>query len=163
MVIMGGISHDLRTYAARLRLRAELIADEQERAKVVRDLDEMNRLLDDFLMALDASPREREQELFEVVPLLEREVEDRRLAGAPVSLSVSSLAETTQMLGHPLAIRRLVANLTDNAIAYGHQAIITATLDNDELIITVDDKGPGIAPDDRMRVFEPFMRLRSVT
>jgi signal transduction histidine kinase len=161
MVIMGGISHDLRTYAARLRLRAEMIPDEQERAKAVRDLDEMNCLLDDSLLALDASPQSREHELFEVAPLLARELEDRRLAGAPVSLSISSQAETTQLLGDPLAIRRLVANLTDNAIAYGQQAAITATVDGDDLIITIDDKGPGIAADQRLRVLEPFVRLEA--
>jgi signal transduction histidine kinase len=161
MVIMGGISHDLRTYAARLRLRAEMIPDEQERAKAVRDLDEMNRLLDDSLLALDASPQAREHELFEVAPLLARELEDRRLAGAPVSLNISPQAETTQLLGDPLAIRRLVANLTDNAITYGRQAAITATVDGDDLIITIDDKGPGIAADQRLRVLEPFVRLEA--
>ena len=161
IVIMGGISHDLRTYAARLRLRAEMIADEQERAKAVRDLDEMNHLLDDSLMALDASPKPREQELFELAPLLEREVEDRRLGGAPVSLSVSRRAETTQLLGDPLAIRRLIANLTDNAIAYGRQAAIAANVDGDDFVITIDDKGPGIATDQRLRVLEPFVRLEA--
>jgi signal transduction histidine kinase len=112
-------------------------------------------------MALDASPKAREQELFEVAPLLEREFEDRRLAGAPVSLSVSRQAEMMQILGDPLAVRRLVANLTDNAIAYGRQATIAADVDGDDLVITIDDKGPGIAADQRQRVLEPFVRLEA--
>jgi len=161
MVIMGGISHDLRTYAARLRLRTEMIADEEERAKAVRDLDEMNRLLDDSLMALDATPQERELELFEVAPILAREVEDRQLAGASVSLNVSARAATAQVLGEPLAIRRLIANLTDNAIVYGREAAIAADIENQQLVVAIDDKGPGIPIAERARVLEPFVRLEA--
>jgi signal transduction histidine kinase len=54
MALIGGISHDLRTYATRLRLRAELIADGDERAEAVHDLDDMQRLLDDSLLAIEA-------------------------------------------------------------------------------------------------------------
>lgn len=161
MVIMGGISHDLRTYAARLRLRAEMIADAEERAKAVRDLDEMNRLLDDSLMALDAAPQERALELFDVAPILEREVEDRKLAGAPVALQMSPRAAAAQVLGEPLAIRRLIANLTDNAIAYGQKASIAADTDGDDIVITIDDAGPGIPESERSRVLEPFVRLET--
>lgn len=161
MMIMGGISHDLRTYAARLRLRAEMIVDEEERAKAVRDLDEMNRLLDDSLMALDATQQQRELDLFDLAPILEREVEDRKLAGAPISLQLSSRAAAAQVLGEPLAIRRLIANLTDNAIAYGHEASIAADLEDDDIVITIDDRGPGIPAAERQRVLEPFVRLEA--
>ncbi|MGE0023062.1 MAG: sensor histidine kinase [Hyphomicrobium sp.] len=158
-VIASGISHDLRTYAARLRLRAELIADTDERAKVVRDLDDMSRLLDDSLLAFEARPPDREQQLFGIGPLLERETEDRRLAGSKVSLLLSDEAAAAEMLGDPLAIRRLIANLTDNAITYGGEASIAARVENGMIVITIDDKGPGIGAADRERVLEPFVRL----
>jgi signal transduction histidine kinase len=159
MVILGGISHDLRTYAARLRLRAELIGDEQERAKAISDLDDMNRLLEDSLMAFDMTSGPRELELFDIAPLLAREAEDRQLGGASVSLSLSGETAQAQILGDPLAIRRLVSNLTDNAITYGKEAAIRADVQGEGVVITIDDKGPGIGAADRQRVLEPFVRL----
>jgi signal transduction histidine kinase len=159
MVLVSGISHDLRTYAARLRLRAEMIPDGTERGKAVRDLDDMNQLLEDSLIAFDAAAAPRAQELFEIAPLLEREAEDRRLAGASVSLTMSPAAARAQMLGDTLAVRRLIANLTDNAIAYGREAAICADVAGDVLVLTIDDWGPGIQPDQRERVLQPFVRL----
>jgi signal transduction histidine kinase len=158
-VIVGGISHDLRTYAARLRLRAELIPNIDERAKVVHDLDDMSRLLDDSLLAFESTLPEPEQQLFEIAPLLERERDDRRLAGSSVALSVSDEAATAQILGDPLAIRRLVSNLTENAVTYGGEAAIEANVEDGMIVILIDDKGPGIGSDDRERVLEPFVRL----
>lgn len=159
MVLVSGISHDLRTYAARLRLRAEMIGDESERSKAVRDLDDMSKLLDDSLIAFDATTPPRAQELFEIGPLLQREAEDRRLGGASVSLTMSAAGEPAQVLGDPLAVRRLVANLTDNAIAYGREATITADVADGMVVLTIDDKGSGISPDQRERVLQPFVRL----
>jgi signal transduction histidine kinase len=158
-VLVSGISHDLRTYAARLRLRTEMIPDAAERSKAVRDLDDMNQLLEDSLIAFDAAAAPRTQELFEIAPLLEREAEDRRLGGAAVSLSMSPDAVKAQILGDTLAVRRLIANLTDNAIAYGREAAIDANVAGSELLLTIDDKGPGISPDQRQRVLQPFVRL----
>ena len=158
-VIVSGISHDLRTYAARLRLRAELIPNADERAKVVNDLDDMSRLLDDSLIAFEATSREPEVQLFEIAPLLEREAEDRRLAGAEVSLTVSDEAAAAQILGDPLAVRRLVSNLTDNAITYGGNVAMSVDVEDGMIAIRIDDDGPGISAENRARVMEPFVRL----
>jgi signal transduction histidine kinase len=159
MALIGGISHDLRTYATRLRLRAELIGDAGERAKAIHDLDDMKRLLDDSLLAIEAGVPARAQELVDVAPILEREVEDRRRAGATAALALSPAAKGAQLLGDALALRRLVANLTDNALIYGREALITASVQGNDLVILVDDKGPGINPGEREMVFEPFVRL----
>jgi signal transduction histidine kinase len=161
MVLVSGISHDLRTYATRLRLRAEMIPDGAERANAERDLDDMSQLLEDSLIAFDATAAPRAQELFELAPLLEREAEDRRRGGASVSLAMSPAAAAAQILGDPLAVRRLVANLTDNAVAYGREAAIAAEVAGGELVLTIDDKGPGISPAERARVLEPFVRLEA--
>jgi signal transduction histidine kinase len=159
MALIGGISHDLRTYATRLRLRAELIGDDRERAKAIHDLDDMKRLLDDSLLAIEAGAPVRVQELVEIAPILEREVEDRCRAGAAVSLALSPEAWSAQLIGDALALRRLFANLTDNALAYGREAAIGAEIRGDDLVVSMDDKGPGISPAEREMVFEPFVRL----
>jgi signal transduction histidine kinase len=159
MALIGGISHDLRTYATRLRLRADLIGDDRERAKAIHDLDDMKRLLDDSLLAIEAGAPARSEELIEIAPILEREAEDRQRAGAAVALAVSPAAQGAQLLGDALALRRLIANLTDNALAYGREARIGVDAVGGDLVIQIDDKGPGIDPAEREIVFEPFVRL----
>jgi signal transduction histidine kinase len=161
MALVGGISHDLRTYATRLRLRAELIGDAEERAKAIHDLDDMKRLLDDSLLAIESGAPVRTEELIEIAPLLEREAEDRCRAGAAVTLALSPAAAGAQLIGDALGLRRLFANLTDNALAYGREALISADVKEGELVVLVDDKGPGISPDERAMVFEPFVRLEA--
>jgi signal transduction histidine kinase len=159
MALIGGISHDLRTYATRLRLRAELIADAQERAKAIHDLDDMKQLLDDSLLAIEAGAPVRVQELIEIAPILEREAEDRCRAGAAATLVLSPEARGAHIVGDALALRRLFANVTDNALAYGREARISAHVQDDNLVVLIDDKGPGISPAEREMVFEPFVRL----
>jgi signal transduction histidine kinase len=159
MALIGGISHDLRTYATRLRLRAELIGDAEERAKAINDLDDMKRLLDDSLLAIESGAPARAQELIEIVPILAREAEDRRRAGASISLAVAPAALGAQLIGDALGLRRLIANLTDNALCYGREALLSADVRGDDLVILVDDKGPGISPAEREMVLEPFVRL----
>jgi signal transduction histidine kinase len=161
MALVGGISHDLRTYATRLRLRAEMIADQDERAKAVRDLDDMQRLLDDSLLAIEWGAPRQAEELVDIAPILEREAEDRRRAGAAVSLSIAPAARSAQLVGDTLALRRLIANVTDNALTYGGEAKMSAEIEGETLILTIDDRGPGIGPAERDMVFEPFVRLEA--
>ena len=94
-----------------------------------------------------------------IAGLLEREVSDRRLAGAPVTLDFEDKARTAEILGDPVSLRRLFANLTDNAIAYGGEAKITASTRGERVIVTIDDSGGGIDKELREAVFEPFVRL----
>jgi hypothetical protein len=155
MALIGGISHDLRTYATRLRLRAELIGDASERTKAISDLDDMKRLLDDALLAIEAGAAVRTQELIDLAPILEREAEDRCRAGAAVALALSPAARGAQLIGDALALRRLIANVTDNALSYGREATISADVEGDDLVVLVDDKGPGISPEQRDAAARP--------
>lgn len=158
MALVGGISHDLRTYVTRLRLRADLIPDAAERTKAVEDLDEMSRLLDDSLLAFRTGTPVHHEELVEAAALLTREAEDRRRADKMVTIDLSQAARTAELLGDAIALRRLFANLIDNAIAYGHEAQITADVRGDMLVVTIDDSGPGIREEDRAAMMEPFVR-----
>jgi signal transduction histidine kinase len=159
MALIGGISHDLRTYATRLRLRAELIGDAGERANAIHDLDDMKRLLDDSLLAIEAGAPVRAQELVEIAPILAREAEDRQRVGATVSLTMAAAARGAQLIGDALALRRLFANVTDNAVTYGGEARIGADVEGDDVVVAIDDNGPGIRAEQREMVFEPFVRL----
>lgn len=159
MALVGGISHDLRTYVTRLRLRADLIGDARERDRAIADLEDMSRLIDDSLLAFEAGAPLRHEELVDIAQLLAHEADERRRAGAAVGLAISEKALGAQVIGDPVALRRLVQNLVDNAIKYGERADIAADASARELIVTVDDRGPGIGADDRQTLMEPFVRL----
>lgn len=161
MALVGGISHDLRTYVTRLRLRAELIADPREKDRAIADLEDMSRLIDDSLLAFEAGSPLRHEELVDISQLIEREAEERRMAGAKATFAPVGSAAQCQVIGDPTALRRLVQNLVDNAIKYGAAAEISASVSDGRLIVTVDDRGPGISAADRETLMEPFVRLES--
>lgn len=159
MALVGGISHDLRTYVTRLRLRAEHIPNAAERSKAIADLDDMSRLIDDSLLAFEAGAPLRHEELVEISNLLSRETEERRAAGAEITLQLTNAVPAAQILGDPVGLRRLVQNVVENAIKYGGRADIRADVAQDHIEITIDDVGPGIDPAHHESIMEPFVRL----
>ena len=161
MALVGGIQHDVRTFATRLRLRVDKIPDPEERDRAVTDIAHMIALLDDALLASRAGASELDQELIDFAPLVSAEITDRASTGAPVDLAVDESAEQVTVLGDRLALRRIVENLVDNALKYGQSAKLTLTADAERLALMVDDKGPGIPIDRRQYLLEPFTRLET--
>ena len=156
IAMIGGISHDVRTFLTRLRLRVDRIPDEDERDRAVAEIADMIRLLDDALLASRAGAGELAEELVELALVVGTEVEDRRAAGKPVDVRASG---DTTVLGDRLALRRVVANLIDNALRYGKAAHLSVEADNGWVTLLVDDEGPGIPPEQRDQILEPFVRL----
>jgi signal transduction histidine kinase len=161
MTLVGGIAHDVRTFATRLRLRVDRIADETERQRAVADIDDMIRLLDDAMLSSRASAGELAQEMIELGALVRVEVNDRRTGGTPVDLSCDPAAKDAIVIGDRVALRRILGNLIDNAVKYGRVAHVRITLDNDVAVVIVDDEGPGIPAHERQAMFEPFNRLET--
>lgn len=159
MALVGGIQHDLRTFATRLRLRVDHIPDAVERDRAAADIADMVALLDDAMVASRTGADELDRELIAFAEILRADVADRRAAAAPVDLEVDDKAETATLLGDRLALRRIVANLIDNALNYGQTADVTLAADDHSLLLTVDDQGPGIPTDQRDLLLEPFVRL----
>jgi signal transduction histidine kinase len=156
--VLAAISHDLRTPLTRLRLRAELIDDDEQRAKLRADLDEMEAMIAASLAyARDDAARERAQSL-DLAAVLQTLCEERADGGAEVLyLGPPHLVVT----GRALALRRAFANLIDNAIAYGGGARVDLAGEADGVIVTVDDDGPGLPEAELERVFEPFYRVET--
>lgn len=158
MALVGGIQHDLRTFATRLRLRIDKIADPENRARAAADIADMIALMDDALLASRAGASELDEELIELAPLVEEEVADRLAAGAGIDLVLKDGAAEVSVLGDRLALRRVVANLVDNALRYGRRAHLALAVAGPEVVLIVDDEGPGIPPDQRGLLLEPFTR-----
>ena len=161
MAMLGGISHDVRTFATRLRLRVDHIPEGAERERAIGDITDIIRLLDDALLSSRAGAGELSEELVDFGEIVQAEVEDRKAAGAPVDLRKDSLSTGTTILGDRLALRRIVSNLIDNAVKYGQAAHLSLEADPKMVLLTVDDEGAGIPAELREELFEPFVRLET--
>lgn len=154
-VMLGAIGHDLKTPLAALRVRIESVEDEGERARMAATIEDITRSLDDILsLARVGRPSDPVEptELNALVGEVAAEFED---LGEPVSF------EPAGRIVLPLRatwLRRAVRNLTVNALRYGQQARIAVERAGGEVLIRIEDDGPGI-PEERMEaMFQPFAR-----
>lgn len=160
MAMLGGISHDVRTFATRLHLRLEKIPDRAEREHAIQDINDMIRLLDDALLAARAGAARLSEEMVEIDDLVRSEVAVRQADGARIDFTPAASASPV-VLGDRLALRRIIANLADNAIKYGHAAHLVSRVDGSHVTLTVDDEGHGIPVAQRQAMMEPFSRLET--
>ena len=161
MAMLGGISHDVRTFATRLRLRIDKISDSAERDRAAADISDMIHLLDNALLASRAGAGELAEELVEIDDLIRAEVADRQSGAARIDYQAGHWRQAPTVLGDRLALKRVIANLADNAIKYGAAAHLKSRIDGSSILIIVDDEGPGIPPDKRAAMLEPFSRLET--
>jgi signal transduction histidine kinase len=157
--ILTAMSHDLKTPITRLRLRSEMLDDETLRGKIARDLDEMEAMVTQTLDYMrHASSREALQPV-DLNALLESLQSDYRDTGGTVEIEGTAAQPAVQPIaGRPLALRRCLANLIDNAIRYGKRALIKVEDSAAGVTIRVLDEGPGIRDDELEQAFEPFYR-----
>lgn len=155
-MMLSGVSHDLRTPITRLRLGLSLLEDE-DREPLERDVEEMQRMIDAFLDFAQGDAETALSEPTDVMQLLTTIVEDGQRAGQAVTLG--SLVGKGVIQVRPRALRRAVENLVGNAVRYGEQCRVSATLTEKSLRIRVEDDGPGIAPENRENALKPFVRL----
>lgn len=155
-MMLSGVSHDLRTPLTRLKLGLAMM-DEDEAEPLLRDVDEMQQLLDAFLEFSRGASETGEPEKLVPADLVRRIVEDAQRAGRDVEL-VHCEGEGRISL-RPVAIRRAIENLISNAVRYGTRAELSVVLTDKSLRIRVEDDGPGIPDDKRVEALKPFSRL----
>ncbi|TAL02987.1 MAG: HAMP domain-containing protein [Rhodospirillaceae bacterium] len=156
--MLAAISHDLRTPITRLRLRAEFVEDDGQRDKMLNDLEEMEAMIAATLAFSRDDASNEPIESFDVAMLLATVAADGRAAGHDVTYYGSARLDVK---GRPIALKRAVTNLVDNAVKYGVRARVTLRQIADVIEIVVDDDGPGIPEGERERVFAPFIRLEA--
>ena len=156
--VLAAMSHDLRTPITRLRLRVESIEDEALRARCIEDLDEMTRMVRGALSVFRGLNDEEPKGPVDIDALLQEL--QRRYGEVNANVAIEGHA-SAPIPGKPLALKRCLGNLVDNALQYGEHATIAVTDSDHELTIRVLDNGPGIPEAELERVFEPFYRLES--
>jgi signal transduction histidine kinase len=153
--MLAALSHDLKTFITRLRLRSELLPASHHRDRLIADVGEMAAMVDSTLEYLHGISPERDRAQFDAMALAESVRIDAEDMGWPVAV----LGTTSQPLyGNAQDLRRCLMNLVDNAVKYGGRATIELEDAGNELTIRVCDPGPGVPPAERERVFEPFYR-----
>jgi two-component system, OmpR family, osmolarity sensor histidine kinase EnvZ len=157
--MLAAIAHDLRTYLTRLQLRTAYIRDGRQRSKAEADLTEMSVLLDDVLLFArsEATPCE-EAPVIDAAAEVARYVQTRREMGDDVRPGCPD-PDASLCRCSPVALRRILSNLVDNAIRYGGRATLAVTADSRGVHITISDEGPGIPSHLVPVVLRPFERL----
>ncbi len=157
--MLAAISHDLRTYLTRLRLRVEMMPDPDMRERATRDVEGMDALLNDALTFARTSFANGRSERVDLVEIVRRECAERAAAGSNVKAELPSMP--LHIWGETAALARIAGNLIDNALKYGKEAVVTVSHGGAEALMLVDDRGPGIPVAERERIFEPFLRLEA--
>jgi two-component system osmolarity sensor histidine kinase EnvZ len=157
--MLAAVSHDLRSPLTRMKLELEMLAGGQAQPRDLEDLrsdvEEMGQIVEGYL----AFARGEGQEPIETTDLgamLEEIAERASDAGKLVEVD---LEKPVKLPLRPIAIRRCVKNLVENAIRYADRVDIRATTHGDQAWIAIDDDGPGIPVEEREAVFRPFHRL----
>lgn len=156
--MLAAISHDLRTPITRMKLRAEFVDDDEQREKMLADLDEMEAMISATLsFARDDVAHETVSDL-DLAALVESLCEDMRETGGDVTYEG---CEELSFKGRPVALKRAMTNLIGNALKYGQTCKVLMAEESGQVIIRVQDDGPGIPEDDLEEVFRPFRRVES--
>lgn len=151
--LLAAIAHDLRTPLTRLRFRAEY-APPEHRDRIVQDIERMDAMIGGVLAFVRGEERIARQRL-DFAAIVQSAVDDWADSGADVSVTEVVPVEVD---ADPVALRRLVSNLLENAVKYAGSARCRVCRDGGDALLLVDDEGPGIAEDSLERVFEPFER-----
>jgi signal transduction histidine kinase len=156
--ILAAMSHDLKTPITRMRLRAELLDDDEARERFEADLAEMQAMVQqtlDFMRGLGGGEAAQALDFNALLAQLQA---DQRSMGRDVRVEGRAAAP---LPGIESLLRRCLGNLVDNAVLYGTSARIAVEDTGAAVSVRVRDRGPGIPEDELQQVFEPFYRLEA--
>lgn len=154
--ILAAMSHDLKTPITRMRLRADLMDDDDLRRHFEGDLKEMEAMVTHTLEFMRGLGGGEQRQLVNVMALLESLQSDNEAMGRSVRIEGKAHAPYTGVVS---LLKRCLANLVDNAVLYGGRATVKVEDSASMLTIRVRDEGPGIPETELEKVFEPFYRL----
>jgi signal transduction histidine kinase len=149
------ISHDLRTPITRLKLRSELLDDEVLRNEFEEDLDELDMMVKGALQCVKDSDIHENPTEIKLDAFLGRMVRSAQLAGHAVGYAPSGVT----VYAKPLALKRALGNLLDNALFYGQRAEIEVSDEAGSVVVRVRDHGPGVPEEAIASLFDPYVRL----
>ncbi|MEP9379900.1 ATP-binding protein [Aquabacter sp. CN5-332] len=154
--MLAAIGHDLRTPLTSLRLRAEFVADDELREKILSTVTEIQSMCEATLAFVREEGTAEETRTVDLSALVESLCEDLAELGHTVTFAE---APKISYRCRPASLRRACRNLVENAVRYGECARVRIERSADNIDIVVEDDGPGIPDESREQVFAPFFRL----
>tara|TARA_Y100000590_G_scaffold466441_1_gene641836 strand:- start:2022 stop:3338 length:1317 start_codon:yes stop_codon:yes gene_type:complete len=151
--MLSGISHDLRTPLTRLKLQLALFKQQDVAKKMGEDIEEMERMLNDYLEFASHQKNENTEvsSINDIIKNLVTKYENKKVE--------TDLTENFEINVRPNSIKRCLSNLIDNGLSYGKNVKISTKKTLNNLIILVDDDGPGIPENEYKNVIKPFYRI----
>jgi len=156
-LLLAGISHDLRTPITRVRLASEFLSDQDAEIKagIIADTQDMDDIIDQFIGYVRYGSEEH-KEKGNLGELVENVVEAASKQHTGIE---TQLIKLPQISFKPMAMKRVISNLIENAFRYGKAPVMVKTYkDNDNIHICIRDHGEGIKDLDKKRLFQPFAR-----
>ena len=157
--MLSAVSHDLRTPLTRIKLSLAMLEDEEEKANLLTDIREMERMLDEFLAFAKGDNTEETIE-FSPVDLAHEIRDDWARLGQTLELRVENAAPKNPHVSlRYFAVKRAVQNLVNNAERFGGRVVMTLRLLERSIEFVVEDDGPGIPAEQREAALRPFVQL----
>ena len=151
--MLSGISHDLRTPLTRLKLQLAMINQKDLSEKMSKDIDEMEKMLNDYLQFAKTQAQEKTSQV-ELSELF-NEIKDNLKNNNLEILQVDKIF----LNARPIALKRSFENIIHNGLTYGKKVVVKIEKSSNRAVINVEDDGPGIPEDQYKNVFKPFFRL----
>ncbi len=156
--LLAALGHDLRSPLTAMRVRVEMVEDEETRTRLTAIIAEMQEMVESTLSFARGMVTAEESQSVDMGAWLGALVSDARALGGAATLQApGGLMARIK----PVAMRRAMRNVIENALRYGGGAEVTLEAAGDALRILVRDRGPGIPEDDLERVFDPFVRVEA--
>ena len=152
--MLSGISHDLRTPLTRLKLQLEMLNQKDVSTKMSKDIDEMEKMLNDYLQFAKTQTQESTTKinLGSLLNLIKEKLNNDKI-------TIHNNNLTIELNGRPTSLMRSFENIIQNGLAYGNKVDVNVQKSNKRAIIIFEDDGPGIPEDQYKNVFKPFFRL----
>lgn len=154
--MLAAISHDLRSPITRLRLRAEMLPADATSERMLADLAEMEAMVSSTLDFARGESDDEAAQAIDLAATLEAVCDNASDMGLPAEFDWPGRLVCTC---RPLAMKRALANLVENAARYGGRAFVQARRAGREVVVIIEDQGPGIPEAQQETVFTPFFRL----
>ena len=151
--MLSGISHDLRTPLTRLKLQLAMIKEEELSEKMSKDIDEMEKMLNDYLQFAKTQSQENTTSvnLKDLFDEIKSQINNDNLKIV--------CNDSINLTGRPTSLKRSFENIIQNGLTYGKKVFVELIKGNNRAIIIFEDDGPGIPEDQFKNVLKPFFRL----
>ena len=152
--MLSGISHDLRTPLTRLKLQLAMLKQKDISEKMSKDIDEMEKMLNDYLQFAKTQVQEETSEinLNNLLSSIKDELNNSKIF-------FRDNGELVKLNGRITALKRLFENIIQNGLTYGDNVYVNIQKGNNRAVVIIEDDGPGIPEDQYKNVFKPFFRL----